>query len=839
MHLRYIIAFVVGYGDKGGCINTEYKCKSVTGKTRYDKIKVKSYKSKNNNCLLQCFNKEYKVLSNIIKLESVRKDLKYVTDTKISFDKIPEISAYYNKRFEQKKGYMVINQEGKILIENVLENKLTDYIKIYLEDEHYSLYEAVHHDTCKGCGISVNTKNTSHKCDPKCVSYKNRVLDKKFDVVNVKNIKEDKKLDYTNVVHFDLETFQPEHVHEPYACGWNDGTYKVSYGKDCIDKMIDEFVTYEDKIINAYNGSGFDYYFLIDKLTERNIIVEDPLIINGRLISFKFGNGNKVMDLYLFIMTSLDNACKDFKIKNAKGSLDHSLFKTWADTETYKETVLPYLKLDVEGLKELFETFNDMIYDLYQVNINRFVTLSHMAYELWSSNLKHTIEIPKEMKKYDYIKLSTIGARCYPQKMEFKSKHYDDIVSGKMQYDELVKSNDYIGNMDASSLYPASMKGFELCNVSYPVEHSRWSGEGQKEFNDNKIGIYTIKYIPPKDIRVPILPKRKLVNGINMGISWNLEDGEGTYTSVDIQSAIECGYKIEFVGECLIWDKHASDVFSDYITTFYELKKKADLEKNEVMRSIAKLLLNALYGKTLQKAIFSTTVFINNVFDYHDFVHKYNITDWKILNDNKIMLTGDSKDREGRITKPCHLGTFVLAYSRKIMLTYMKAVDPTLKSIPFTYSDTDSLHIFGSAHKKLKELGYVMDKKDVTLGYLTSDIKDEGLIIHEINLAPKLYKYSYINNKNEVRDANNCVMKAKGIPSRCLKSEFYDTLDPKIVSFSGLKKKHLNLTKADQEKEIKYFSIVNSSQTRTFMKNSWKGMDFINGEWVPFGYIKN
>ncbi len=846
MHLRYIITMVAGYGDKGGC-TPEYTCKSVTGKTRYDKIKVKSYKSKNNNCLLQCFNKEYKVLGNVFKLETVRKDLKYVANTKIGFDKIPEISAYYNRKFEQKKGYMVINQEGKILIENVLENKLTDYIKIYLEDEHYSLYDAVHYDSCKGCGRSVNTNNTSHKCDPKSVSYKNRVLDKKFDVVNVKNIKEKEKLDYSRLVHFDLETFQPNHVHEPYACGWNDGTYKVAYGENCIDKMVDEFINYENKIINAYNGSGFDFYFLIDKFTERNIDIEDVIISNGRVISFRFGNNNKVMDLYLFIMSSLETACDDFKIANKKSTLDHSLFKTWADTEKYKKIVLPYLKLDVEGLKELFESFNSMIYDLYKVNIDKFVTLSHMAYELWSSNLKHTIEIPKEMKKYNYINLGKYGSRCYPQQMEFKSKHYDDVINGKMNYDELIATGDYISNQDGSSLFPTAMAGFKLCPVSYPVGMSRWGVDGTKEFSENKIGFYTIKYSPAKNIRVPILPRRKMMNGISTGISWSLEDGEGVYTSVDIQSAIECGYKVEFVGECLVWDEQASDVFTDYISTFYELKKVAEGEKNEVKRSIAKLLLNALYGKTLQRAIFTTTAFINNVFDFHDFSHKYDVTDWKILNDNKIMLTGESKNKETRITKPCQLGAFVLAYSRKIMLTYMKAVDPTLKSMPFTYSDTDSLHIFGPAHKKLKELGYIMSKKDVTLGYLTSDIKEEGVIIHEINLAPKTYMYAYINQKEEMKYDDTATIRCKGIPIRnptnkkekLLNHQMYKDNTPKPVSFGGLKKKHLNLTKADQEKDINHFSVVNSNQTRTFMKNSWKGMNLVNGEWYPLGYIKD
>src|SRR5260221_200683 len=100
----------------------------------------------------------------------------------------------------------------------------------------------------------------------------------------------------------------------------------------------------ENKIVTAYNGSGFDFYFLIDKLIESNINIENIILSNGKVMSFTFGKNNKVFDLYLFIMTSLDKACKDFKIKNAKSSFDHKKMKTWDDIETYKLEVLPYLK---------------------------------------------------------------------------------------------------------------------------------------------------------------------------------------------------------------------------------------------------------------------------------------------------------------------------------------------------------------------------------------------------------------------------------------------------------------------------------------------------------------
>ena len=86
--------------------------------------------------------------------------------------------------------------------------------------------------------------------------------------------------------------------------------------------------------------------------------VTNIVLNHGKVMSFKFGkmgcdpeNLNKIFDLYLFITSSLDQACKDFKIENAKSSFDHKKIKSCGDTETHKKEVLAYLRLDVLGLK--------------------------------------------------------------------------------------------------------------------------------------------------------------------------------------------------------------------------------------------------------------------------------------------------------------------------------------------------------------------------------------------------------------------------------------------------------------------------------------------------------
>lgn len=841
LYLNVIEIIVSSLGVKGGCCKSEYKSHREKKKNEKDKVIIlKSYKSTNNNCLIQCYNVAYGVKGNEMKPEEVRKQLKIKTNEKINIDMIPTITEFYNTKYKLNKGYQLLNQKFEIISFKYFDNA-EDYIKLYLRDDHYFLFEVVEFKNCDKCGRKLKADNTKHVCNIKMITHKHMREGKK-DYVQVRDIIEKEKINYDNVIHWDLETFQDTTSHIPYASGWYNNGYKTVYGKDCMNKTVDEFIGYENKIISAYNGAGFDFYFLLDKLTERNIKIDKVILSNGRLISFQYGNNNKVFDLCLFLTCSLKNACDDFKILNKKSTFNHELMKSWADVEKYRKEVEPYLTRDVEALKELFETFNDMMYSLIKANITSYVSTGHMAYSIWSSMLKHLIEVPNDLEKYKFIKRGTYGARCYPQQKKYESESFiklRDQYKGKKLYDKLKESKDFIFNADASSLYPASMRGFDLMKVKYPINVSRWSDKTKEDFENGKIGLYEIKYIPPADIRVPILPNKKYdSNNVYTGIEWTLLSNTGVYTSVDIENAIDAGYKIEFINKALVWDETA-EIFNTYVDMFYKMKETAEKEKNDVKRNCAKLFLNSLYGKTLQKAIFNNTKIINDVFEFNTFVREYSLTDFTILNENKLLVSGDAKEQKTKINKPCQLGAFVLAYSRRVMLTYMKAIDPTLKTCTFTYSDTDSIHILGKDYEKLLKLGYIKTKANAKLGYLCSDIKEEGIIFNEINLAPKTYMYEYINQLGDIKENESATFKCKGIPKRCLKSALYKEELKEELSFTGLKKKHKTLTKSDVEQGIKNFSIVNSTQTRTFNKSDWKGMQLIDNQFYPKGYKNN
>jgi hypothetical protein len=420
----------------------------------------------------------------------------------------------------------------------------------------------------------------------------------------------------------------------------------------------------------------------------------------------------------------------------------------------------------------------------------------------------------------------------------YKSGMYDEIINcddveiRKELYKKLIESNDYIFNADVTSLYPSIMNKNKLIDSNvYPVGASRWSEQPKVEYEAGKLGIYKIKFQPPKNIRVPILPRHK---PNDQGIFWELTDGDGIYSSVDIKNAVDCGYQIEFIEKCLVWDD-SKHIFNDYIEKFSQMKKEAEQNDQPIIRSVCKLLLNSLYGKMLQRANYSQNKICKNAFDINDFTRDKENISWIVLNDNKYMFTGDVIDqvKEDKITKPTHIGVFVLSYSRMLMTKFFKEIDPTLQTMIFTYTDTDSMHIFGEDHKKLFERGLIKNKNDAELGLLTNDVEDEGLIIYEKNLGPKMYTYTFLDKNGKIGTS----MKAKGIPKKCLKKEFYENEKDEKVKFWGMKKKNIKLSSKDKENGIKYLSIIDVPENiRTFYKNQWEKMNLVTNQWFPVGY---
>ena len=264
-------------------------------------------------------------------------------------------------------------------------------------------------------------------------------------------------------------------------------------------------------------------------------------------------------------------------------------------------------------------------------------------------------------------------------------------------------------------------------NFEYPVgRHTETN-----IYQSGKVGIYKIRYQPPKNILTPILPRKA-----DKKLIWDLEDSEGWYTSVDIENAKAHGYKVEIVTG-LYWETSAR-VFESYVDEFYKMKAAAP--KGTPEYTTAKLYMNGLYGKMIQRPILAKDSIVSTSEEF-----------WKIINTDIILEMHDLAGRwmvksipkdefanPSGSQKPTQLGAFVLAYSRKIMTEYYDMLGSDMESL-FYYCDTDSINIHSSCLPKIR---HTINNE---LGGMSDDVG--GKVIKAIYIAPKMYAFKYVISK--------------------------------------------------------------------------------------------
>ena len=864
---RYIYAvdfFIFNSSTKTGC-STRIKPKYIFNLSSTELIRLYNPKAKDNRCFDMCLIRGRPNCKR--RAHRVRQKLNIISNQKID-PKSDEAHKIADELGVSYVAYIGIRKPNRLIGDNIkksfklyhqygVQDKTT--IQILMIAGHCYLINDKHiyKIKCDKCGYSLKGGiEKDHKCSSsKLTFYQKHIC--KNDVLQINKLKRDVD---KNWVFFDLETLPcgKGETHCVYAVGWYDvkmKKYFYSYGKNSMDEFMDWISKQNKRKYIAFNGCRFDFYFLQKKLIQQKII-PNFLLNNGRLLALKWDK-NDVWDLCNFMPGfSLKNACEAFGTKCQKGDFDHEKMLDWDCVNEYKDEVLPYLKSDVMSLKELTEAYVDTCESDYIASPTKYVTLSSYAENVWKSHIDSDdciIEVP-DMEKQDFIRQSVYGGRTYPCRRHFQSSHYQtikdnetDTVKCEQIYREMLKSGDYIFNGDINSQYPACMAGCELMGTKYPSGFSKWiidDADKCKFIFDKgkKLGIYEISFIcPNKKLRHPILPRKKYIQRKNgsksfVGVEWSLTDGIGVYNTVDIQNAIKFGYQIKFLGRALVWKTKSSDIFDTYIHTVYNNKVNATKNKNKVKRAIAKLMMNSLYGKTLQRPMDKTDVLVKRIEDVEKFLVGHVLTDWEIVENedgivDHMLLSGDKINPLKIAKKPVHLGSFVLGYSRRLWLKFLEGIDPTIETQITTYLDTDSLHILGKHFKILKQKGMIDNEK---LGFLSNDCDNGALIINEVNLSPKCYMYECLDRDGKVY----CVMKSKGIMKQYLEQDWFENDEKHQVEWTGMKKINKRITHGDRANGITHWSIKKQKYTRTFNKNTWSGMKFENNYFYPIGYSK-
>jgi len=783
----------------GGC----YSCpKGGVGKNiKIDNLTLYNPYSNNNNCLFRLIEKDTEFKMTKTKCNEIRKEFKIKPNEMVDLINADLICKKYCK-----KSVSFITNNLDVICGD--EN---GEMKILFLDNHFLLLTG-ETKRCLDCGKFYIHK---HKCNGKmCNFYNQKVLKRLIAKVDRK----DKGLLNKEILHYDIETHYNNSTreHTPYVvgyCYYLDGElkYEVICGEGCMKRFYDLLGSdkFENvKYLNAFNGSNFDHYYLFRVKMEENKKIGKFILNNGSLLNADI-QGKRLMDLAKHLTGSLSSNLKQNGCHIAKGSIDHNLSTNWETTdEVRKKDVLEYLKCDVLGLCELYEKVNEPIYSQFQINLCECLTTSSSAFTIWRDKfLNQKIYLPdNEME--NNIRQAIYGGRCYKNKNRFFSNQYEDILNGKISYDEI---DDYIFDADVVSLYPTAM--LEKFPVGKEIKTNL--------YQDNKMGIYKIKYVAPKNLLTPILPRKE-----DGRLKWDLRDGEGWYSSVDIENAKEKGYEIEVITG-YYWNE-TDYVFKEYIEEFYKMKQNS--KKGTPAYTTAKLYLNGLYGKMIQRAINSKDAIISTSEEFLEILNKNIIQEINEVNDKWLIkyIPKEEYLNPSGAEKPTQLGIFILAYSRRIMNGYYDKCGNSMNRLPYYY-DTDSLNIHSSCLDKIK-----INKN---LGGIDDDVG--GKVIRAIYIAPKMYALQYITEDNKI----HYHFRGKGVSNDVLNWKDFEDMDKGASKkyYRDFQMKKINLKKTKKDAELNHFShkhILGEDTGKVVNNIKWSGRNFIDeNNSVPYGFL--
>lgn len=353
-----------------------------------------------------------------------------------------------------------------------------------------------------------------------------------------------------------------------------------------------------------------------------------------------------VRDTFTLTHTSLKNAAKAYALPVEKGHCPYEAVnqfymlgtyqkdndgfpheKYWKDREEYQlnkdlwqkknqgaydiiQETLDYCVMDVlvtaelvKKLKESYQEFiNTTIHLPCHFNIFQRPTISSNSHAIFKqilfrkekfsqATLKPTLMAPsKEM--YEYVRSSIRGGRCYPTYL------------GVLQ--QPIYVYDICGMYASALTHPmpagAPLSAFERALAVKKYEEKIHSGRKIGYFEKGLLpAIFTIDADPPEENMLDVLPP--LCSRKGGRLCWTNEKLRGeVVTSVDVITLHNRGWVVRILPDdrTTVFPQWKC-IAKEYVQLNIAAKEKADREKNQTMRSIAKLLSNALYGSFATK----------------------------------------------------------------------------------------------------------------------------------------------------------------------------------------------------------------------------------------------
>lgn len=351
----------------------------------------------------------------------------------------------------------------------------------------------------------------------------------------------------------------------------------------------------------------------------------------------------KFYDSLKILPFSVESIAKGFNLPIRKLEIDYKAKRPVDHKLTPLE--IDYIKNDVQitamALKVLFDEGMKSMTAGANALLNYKLTIGFKNFLKWFPVPDYQLD--------QYIRRSYKGGFTYVQEGKAGIEHGPGLV------------------FDVNSLYPSVMR-----NQLLPYGEPKYF-QGQY-IQDEAYHLHIQKIRCQFELKPGHIPTVQLKNNPRFIGNEYLKDSGNieeviTMTSVDLKLFLDHYevFNLEYIDGFKF--KATTGLFTDYIDRWSEIKIKAKLEKNSAMYTLAKLMLNSLYGK------FSTSPDVQSSFPVADLAGIINY----VLH-----------EEETREPVYIPVGTFITAWARYKTITAAQSMYDR-----FLYADTDSLHISG------------------------------------------------------------------------------------------------------------------------------------------------
>lgn len=369
-------------------------------------------------------------------------------------------------------------------------------------------------------------------------------------------------------------------------------------------------------------------------------------------------NKLEFLDSYKKLPFKVKDIAKAFKLEESKGEIDHTILRPKGYKPTDEE--IDYVTRDViivaKALKIQFEQGLDAM-TMSSDGLRYCKTL--LTKKVW----EHYFPV-LDVSIDDEIRKSYKGGAV----MVHPLRNGVEVTNGN--------------SFDKNSMYPWAM------TLPMPCGIPLWYDGEYKNNPDYPLYIqiidceFTVKdgYIPTIQI------KKNSIYVANEYISQSEEKTRLYLTSVDLKLFFDHYevYNYDYIGGFMF--KEANGIFDEYVNHWYEIKATS----TGALRQIAKLMLNAFYGKTAART---------HVISKVPYLDETGIVRFK---------------KTDEVTKPpiyTAVATFITSYGRDSVIRSAQSLGGTRKDSAFCYMDTDSIHTTGISVEEASKYIEVDNKK--------------------------------------------------------------------------------------------------------------------------------